>query len=85
MIILIFVISIHPRKGFLKGCVYFLIPKISNLLKYRPWICGINQAIFLLMLGSGKNYLFSANITEKDNVYSRSTLTSLIILILGIF
>ena len=85
MLILIFVICIHPRKGFIKGCIYFLIPNIGNLLHYRPWICGINQAIFLLMLGYGKNYLFSSNITDKDNVYSRSTLTSLIILILGIF
>jgi hypothetical protein len=37
------------------------------------------------MLGYGKNYLFSSTIKEKDNVYSRSTLTSLIVLILGIF
>ena len=44
-----------------------------------------NQAIFLLMLGYGKNYLFSSLIKEKDNVYSRSTLTSLIILFIGIF
>jgi hypothetical protein len=57
---------------------------MSELLTYRPWICGINQAIFLLMLGYGKNYLFSSLIKEKDNVYSRSTLTSLIILFIGI-
>ena len=85
MIIIIFITCIHPSKGFIKGCIYFLIPKMGKLLNYRPWVCGINQAIFLLMLGYGKNYFFSSTITEKDNVYSRSTLTSLIILFLGIF
>ena len=84
MIFILIIVCFHPSKGFNKGCVYFLIPQIGNLLNYRPWICGINQAIFLLMLGYGKNFLFSSSIKEKDNVYSRSTLTSLIILFLGI-
>ena len=84
IIAILFITCIHPSKGFKRGYVYFLIPKMSELLTYRPWICGINQAIFLLMLGYGKNYLFSSLIKEKDNVYSRSTLTSLIILFIGI-
>ena len=85
MIFILFILCIHPSKGFKKGCIYFLIPKMGKLLNYWPWICGVNQAIFLLMLGYGKNYLFSSSIKEKDNVYTRSTLTSLIILFLGIF
>ena len=85
MIFILFILCFHPSKGFKKGCVYFLIPKMGKLLEYRPWICGVNQAIFLLMLGYGKNYLFSSSIKEKDNVYSRATLTSLIILFFGIF
>ena len=85
IIAILLITCIHPSKGFKRGYVYFLIPKMSELLNYRPWICGINQAIFLLMLGYGKNYLFSSLIKEKDNVYSRSTLTSLIILFIGIF
>ena len=85
IIFIVFIVCFHPSKGFKNGYVYFLIPKMEKLLHYRPWICGINQAIFLLMLGSGKNYLFSSTIKEKDNVYSRSTLTSLIILFIGIF
>lgn len=85
MILIVFIACIHPNKGFKKGCVYFLIPKLGKLLDYRPWICGINQAIFLLMLGYGKNFLFSSSIKVKDNVYTRCTLTSLIILFVGIF
>ena len=85
MILIIFLACIHPSKGFKKGCVYFLIPKFEKLLDYRPWICGINQAIFLLMLGYGKNFLFSSSIKVKDNVYTRSTLTSLVILFVGVF
>ena len=63
----------------------FLMPKMGKLLNYKPWIYGINQAIFLLMLGNGKNMLFSSTIKENDNVYSRSTLTSLLVLFLGVF
>ena len=85
MLVIIFITLIHPSKGFKKGCIYFLIPNLKKLLHLKTWIYGINQAIFLLMLGYGKNYLFSSTIKEKDNVYSRSTLTSLIVLILGIF
>ena len=85
IILIIFLACIHPRKGFLQGCIYFLIPKTEKLLNYKPWFCGINQAIFLLMLGNGKNLLFSSTIKENDNVYSRSTLTSLLVLFLGIF
>ena len=85
IIAIVFMACFHPSKGFKKGYVYFLIPNMAKLLHYRPWICGINQAIFLLMLGYGKNYLFSSNIKEKDNVYSRSTLTSIIILFIGLF
>ena len=84
MIFILYVLCIRPNKGFKKGFVYFLIPDIGNFFNYKSWIFGINQAIFLLMLGYGKNYLFSSSIKEKDNVYSRSTLTSLIILFLGI-
>ena len=85
IIIIIFLACIHPRIGFLQGCVYFLIPRMEKLLNYKPWLYGINQAIFLLMLGNGKNLLFSSTIKENDNVYSRSTLTSLLVLFLGIF
>ena len=85
IIFLIFISCIHPRIGFFQGCVYFLIPKMEKLLNYKPWLLGINQAIFLLMLGNGKNLLFSSNIKENDNVYSRSTLTSLLVLFSGIF
>ena len=85
IIILIFLACIHPRKGFIQGCIYFLIPKMEKLLTYKPWLCGINQAVFLLMLGNGKNLIFSSTIKENDNVYSRSTLTSLLVLFLGVF
>ena len=85
IIILIFLACIHPRKGFVQGCIYFLIPKMEKLLTYKPWLCGINQAVFLLMLGNGKNLIFSSTIKENDNVYSRSTLTSLFVLFLGVF
>ena len=85
IILLIFLSCIHPRIGFIQGCMYFLIPKMEKLLNYKPWFYGINQAIFLLMLGNGKNLLFSSTIKENDNVYSRSTLTSLLVLFLGIF
>ena len=85
IIILIFLACIHPRKGFIQGCIYFLIPKMEKLLTYKPWLCGINQAVFLLMLGNGKNMIFSSSIKENDNVYSRSTLTSLLVLFLGVF
>jgi len=85
MLVMIFITLVHPSKGFKKGCIYFLIPNLEKLLHLKSWIFGINQAIFLLMLGYGKNYLFSSTIKEKDNVYSRSTLTSLIVLCLGIF
>ena len=84
-ILCIFLACIHPRIGFIQGCIYFLIPKMGKLLNYKPWIYGINQAIFLLMLGNGKNMLFSSTIKENDNVYSRSTLTSLLVLFLGVF
>ena len=84
MIFILIITCIHPSKGFKKGCIYFLIPDIGKLLNYKSWLCGINQAIFLLMLGYGKNFLFSSSIKEKDNVYSRATLTSLIILFIGI-
>ena len=85
IIMLIFLACIHPRKGFIQGCIYFLIPKMERLLNYKPWLCGINQAVFLLMLGNGKNLIFSSSIKENDNVYARSTLTSLLVLFLGIF
>ena len=85
IILLIFLACIHPRKGFIQGCIYFLIPNMEKLLNYRPWLCGINQAVFLLMLGNGKNLIFSSTIKENDNVYSRSTLTSLLVLFLGAF
>ena len=84
MIFILVITCIHPSKGFQKGCVYFLIPDIGKILNYKTWLCGINQAIFLLMLGYGKNFLFSSSIKEKDNAYSRSTLTSLIVLFIGI-
>ena len=85
ILIILIIVCIHPSKGFKKGCIYFLIPNMEKLLHYRVWICGINQAIFLLMLGYGKNFLFSSTIKEKDNVYTRSTITSLLVLFLGIF
>ena len=85
IILLIFIACIYPRIGFIHGCIYFLIPKMEKLLHYKPWLYGINQAIFLLMLGSGKNLFFSLTITENDNVYSRSIITSLLVLFLGIF
>ena len=85
VIIIIFVACIHPKIGFIQGCIYFLIPKMDKLLSYKPWVCAINQAIFVLMLGNGKNFLFSSTIKENDNVYSRSTMTSLMVLFLGLF
>ena len=85
IVTLIFISCIHPRIGFIQGCIYFLIPKMEKLLNYKPWLCGINQAIFSLMLGNGKNFYFSTTIKENDNVYSRSTVTSLVVLFLGIF
>ena len=85
IILCIFIACIHPRIGFIQGCIYFLMPKMEKLLSYKPWIYGINQAIFLLMLGNGKNMIFSSSIKENDNVYSRSTLTSLLVLFLGVF
>ena len=85
IIVIIFIACIYPRIGFIQGCIYFLIPKMEKLLHYKPWLCGINQAIFLLMLGSGKNLFFSLTITENDNVYSRSIITSLLVLFLGTF
>ena len=84
IILLIFLSCIHPPIGFIQGCIYFLIPKMEKLLNYKPWFYGINQAIFLLMLGNGKNLLFSSTIKVNDNVYSRSTLTSLLVLFLGL-
>ena len=85
IIAIIFIACIHPKIGFIPGCIYFLIPKMEKLLTYKPWVCGVNQAIFLLMLGNGKNIIFSSSIKLNDNVYSRSTLTSLLVLFLGIF
>ena len=70
--------------GLNKGFLYFLIPKFNLIFDYKTYLYGLNQAIFLLTLGNGKNIIFSASKKEEEDIYRRSTLIALITLIIGL-
>ena len=85
LVFILFFSCFTITKGFSEGFLFFLVPKVNNILNYKTWLFGINQAIFVLMLGTGKNYVCSKENSESENIYFRSTFTCLIILLTGIF
>ena len=85
LIFILFFSCFTITKGFSQGFLFFLVPKVNKILDHKTWIFGINQAIFVLMLGTGKNYICSKENAESENIYFRSTFSALIILLTGLF
>ena len=81
---ILFINTFSLQYGLNKGFLFFLIPKINLFFNYKTYLYGFNQAIFLLMLGNGRNIVFSAKKKEEEDIYRRSTLIALTTLLIGL-
>ena len=81
---ILFINSFGLQYGLNKGFLYFLIPKVNLFFNYKTYLYAFNQAIFLLMLGNGRNIVFSAKKKEEEDIYRRSTLIGLTTLLIGL-